>query len=87
MEINLNNAHLIALSFLFSARAGHGMVCLEDRLYVAGGHNGNREALNPDGLLRCLISMETYDVSTNQWTRLQGMKQGITFFQMRGSLD
>ncbi|XP_045204928.1 kelch-like protein 26 isoform X3 [Mercenaria mercenaria] len=64
------------------ARAGHGTVCLDSKLYVAGGYNGNREATNPDGNLRCLVSVEQYSVETNQWTKMSAMKHGIAFFTM-----
>ncbi|WAR00602.1 KLH13-like protein [Mya arenaria] len=67
---------------LISARAGHGMASLNDRLYVCGGYNGHRELGNPDGQLRCLVSMEMYNMQANQWTKLAIMKQGICFFEM-----
>lgn len=62
-----------------TARAGHGMVNLEDHLYVAGGYNGSVESQ-----LRCLVSVEQYSVETNQWTKLTAMKLGIAFFEMTG---
>ena len=68
----------------YVGRAGHGMTSLGQHLYVAGGYNGNREALNPDGMLRCLLSVERYSIDTNEWTKLSGMKHCITFFEMTG---
>ncbi|KAL4230683.1 Kelch-like protein 6 [Mactra antiquata] len=59
------------------ARAGHGMVNLNDHLYVAGGYNGSIESQ-----LRCLVSVEQYSVDTNQWTKLNAMKLGVAFFEM-----
>lgn len=64
------------------ARAGHGMVCLEGHLYVCGGYNGQRDVSHNSGNLRCLVSVEMYDVKTNVWTKLTTMRQGIAFFEI-----
>lgn len=69
---------------MFTARSGHGMISVEGNLYVCGGYNGNREATNPEGQLRCLVSVEQYSVKDNQWTKLSAMTFGICFFEMTG---
>lgn len=60
------------------------MICVEGTVYVCGGYNGNREATNPDGQLRCLVSVEQYSVINNQWTKLSAMTFGICFFELTG---
>ena len=63
------------------------MVSVEGLLYVCGGYNGNREATNPDGQLRCLVSVEQYSASTDQWTKLSAMTFGICFFEITSKPD
>ena len=64
---------------IFTARAGHGLVCIGKFLYTAGGYN-SISIRN-----RCLVSAEKYSLETDQWTKITGLDSGIAHFGMLGN--
>ena len=70
---------ILMIVVYFTARAGHGVVCIGKFLYTAGGYN-SISIRN-----RCLVSAEKYSVETDQWTKITGLDSGIAHFGMLGN--
>ncbi|XP_070573042.1 kelch-like protein 3 isoform X1 [Ptychodera flava] len=64
---------------LQTARRGHGLVAYDERLYCAGGYDGNK----------CLDSVECYEPRMNRWysvASLQTPRHGVALGVVNGTL-